>query len=588
MKRLRQAIRQFFVPPSGARLWRRLLPWASLTAVVVVLFSGGSAVWEYTNSPQFCGTTCHTMPPEYTAYLTSPHARILCVECHIGRDFMGGGFVLRKAGDVKHVFATVFTTYQFPIRAEDMRPARETCERCHSPDKFASDSLKEIKRYATDVDNTPSSIFLTLKTGGGSKRLGLGKGIHWHVQNKVYYLPTDAEEQTIPYVKVIEDDGSVTEYTDVTAGLDPASIDPKRLKEMDCITCHNRITHLIPPPSDEIDQLLAIGTISPKIPEIRLKAAEVLSQTYATTQAAMDGIAALKSYYQTAYPDYYSANAAQLDGVIATLQETYKQSFFPEQKADWSTHANNVGHRFSPGCFRCHDGKHLDAQQQAIRLECNLCHSIPVVVGPDKFVANIEISRGPEPESHLNANWLAMHRDAFDATCAACHTTGNPGGSDNSSFCSNSGCHGNTWQYAGLNAPAVRQVVQSQLPPTPTPAPTPIPAETEEPVLSSTPSPAATAPASTGGALTYDGAIQGIFKERCGSCHGSAAMAGLDLLTYATALKGGKDGAVIVPGDPAGSLLIEKQSASTPHFGQLSLTELQQVTDWIKAGAPEK
>jgi hypothetical protein len=97
-----------------------------------------------------------------------------------------------------------------------------------------------------------------------------------------------------------------------------------------------------------------------------------------------------------------------------------------------------VGHRDTPGCFRCHDGKHLNDKQEAIRLECNLCHSIPVVVGPDKFVANIEISRGPEPESHLNSNWLGLHRNAFDETCAACHTTENAGGTDNSSFCSNS------------------------------------------------------------------------------------------------------------------------------------------------------
>ena len=281
MKRIKQAIRRFFVPASGARLWRRILPWATLTAVVVVVFSGGSTVWEYTNSPQFCGTTCHTMPPEYTAYQVSPHARILCVECHIGRDFMGGGFVLRKAGDLKHVFATVFTTYKFPIRAEDMRPARETCERCHSPDKFASDSLKEIKRYGTDVNNTPTSIFLTLKTGGGNARQGLGKGIHWHIQSDVYYLPTDEEEQTIPFVRVIDENGQNTDYYDLTTDFDVTKVDTSKLKKMDCITCHNRITHLIPPPPDEIDQLLATNVISPKIPEIKLKAVEVISQTYA-------------------------------------------------------------------------------------------------------------------------------------------------------------------------------------------------------------------------------------------------------------------------------------------------------------------
>jgi mono/diheme cytochrome c family protein len=255
-----------------------------------------------------------------------------------------------------------------------------------------------------------------------------------------------------------------------------------------------------------------------------------------------------------------------VDAAIAALQGAYEDSTFPEQKSDWTTHPNNVGHKDFPGCFRCHDGKHLNDKQEAIRLECNLCHSIPVVVGPDKFVANIEISRGPEPASHLNPNWLGLHRDAFNETCSACHTTENAGGTDNSSFCSNSACHGSGWQYAGLDAPALKEVLQKQLPPTPTPAP----------------------PLATTGALTYNDTIGPLFNDRCGSCHGSGALAGLNLATYATAMKGGNSGSIIVPGDPEGSLLIQKQSGATPHFGQLSASELQLVADWIEAGSPEK
>jgi nitrate/TMAO reductase-like tetraheme cytochrome c subunit/mono/diheme cytochrome c family protein len=598
MKRIKRGLRWFFLPGRQARWYRWLLPFGTLAVAFVVLFSGGAQVWEYTNSPQFCGTSCHTMPPEYTAYQTSPHARILCVECHIGRDFMGGGFVLRKAGDLKHVVATITQNYQFPMRADEMRPARETCERCHSPDKFSDDKLKEIKRFGTDPDNTPTSIYLTMKTGGGNARQGLGRGIHWHIQSQVYYLPTDSSEQQIPYVKVVNEDGTTSEYVDIQSGLDPRTIDPSQLKEMDCITCHNRITHLVSPPDDRVDQMLARKLVDPTIPEIRLRAASVLSATYGTIPEAMDGIAALKSFYQTTYPEYYTANSAKIDATIATLQEDYQNNTFPEQKSDWTTHPNNVGHRDTPGCFRCHDGKHLNDKQEAIRLECNLCHSIPVVVGPDKFVADIEISRGPEPESHLNPNWLGLHHSAFDETCAACHTTGNAGGTDNSSFCSNSACHGSGWQYAGLNAPALKPVLQQQLPPTPTPAPTleptptPRPSPTRQPAEDTTPAPAAevaaTPTAVSARAPTYAGAIAAIFADRCSKCHGSAAMAGLNLTTYATALKGGKDGPVIVPGDPAKSLLIQKQSGATPHFGQLSASEMQLVSDWIKAGAPEQ
>jgi nitrate/TMAO reductase-like tetraheme cytochrome c subunit len=540
-----------------------VLPYVVLGALTFSVLTAGAYAWEYTNSPEFCGETCHTMPPEYTAYLTSPHARIDCVDCHIGKGFIATR-ITRKAGDMRHVFKTMFKDYEFPIRADDLRPARETCELCHFPEKFSDDSLREISHYDTDQGNTPFSTYLTLKTGGGSKRIGLGRGIHWHIENPVEFLATDPEGQDIPYVRVTDENGVLTEYTDVDAGLDPTTIDPAQLQEMDCITCHNRITHLIKAPEDVVEQMMAREIISTEIPDIRLKAAEVYSAPYATVELAMNGIAGLASYYSTYYPDYYAANQEKVDQAIQALQEAYSNSVYPEQKADWTTHPNNVGHEFSPGCFRCHDGKHLNEQGEAIRLECNLCHSIPKVAGPNDFVTEIEISRGPEPESHLNPNWISMHRDVFDATCESCHTTGNPGGTDNSSFCSNSACHGSVWEYAGFDAPALRQAIEAQLPPTPTPAPTP-----------------------SDGEITYQSSIGPLLQSRCGGCHGASAIQGLDLTSYASAMSGSQNGAVIIPGDADASRLVQVQSAAQPHFAQLSSGELQMVVDWINAGAPE-
>lgn len=566
MTRIKKAVSSFFRPPPGSSWLRRLLPIAAVVLIIILVPLSGAYVWDYTNSPEFCGKTCHTMPPEYTAYLTSPHARILCVECHIGRDFVATR-VTRKLGDLKHVFAMLFQSYEFPIHVKDLRPARDICERCHSPEKFSDDSLREIKHFGNDADNTSTSIYLTLKTGGGSKRQGLGRGIHWHIESQVYYLSQGEGEQQIPFVRVVNDDGSATDYVDLTADIDATQIDPADLKEMDCITCHNRITHLILPPDDRVDQLLSRNVIDRSIPEIRLKAVEVMSDRYDSVAQAVDAIAELKDYYQQNYADFYAAGSDKIDTAIAALQDAYRQSSFPEQKADWTTHADNIGHRLTAGCFRCHDGKHLDAQQQAIRLECNLCHSIPVVAGPDKFVIDIEIARGLEPESHQSPNWLALHRDAFNDSCSNCHTTSNPGGTDNSSFCSNSGCHGNIWQYAGLDAPGLREVLKDQLP-------------------VSTPAPIVPTPA-PGGRLTYNDNIGPLFKSRCGSCHGDGGVQGLNLTTYQTALAGGQNGPAIVPGDPDASLLVKKQSGDKPHFSQLAPDELQLVIDWIAAGAPE-
>jgi hypothetical protein len=83
----------------------------------------------------------------------------------------------------------------------------------------------------------------------------------------------------------------------------------------------------------------------------------------------------------------------KISAAIEALQDAYSASVYPEQNSDWTLHPNNIGHKDSPGCFRCHDGKHLNADQEAIRLECNLCHSIPIVAGQFDFTANLEISR---------------------------------------------------------------------------------------------------------------------------------------------------------------------------------------------------
>lgn len=564
MKRIIQKIKSFFFPPSDSPRWVRLLPYAVLGVLTFILLTGAAYTWEYTNSPPFCGKTCHTMPPEFTAYLTSPHARIDCVDCHIGKGFIATR-ITRKAGDAKHIISLASQDYDFPIRADDLRPARETCELCHFPEKFSDDSLREIKRFEDDVENTPISTYLTLKTGGGSKREGLGRGIHWHIENQVEFLALDPEEQHIPYVRTIEDDGSITEYTELFFDIDTDSIDPDDFKEMDCITCHNRITHLVLSPEDTVDELMVKGIISPDIPEIRRKAIEVYGTQYDSAQMGLNGIAGLSGYYETYYPEYYAANKDKVDAAIEALQDAYRNSIFPEQKSDWTTHPNNVGHQNSPGCFRCHDGKHLNDQDEAIRLECNLCHSIPVVAGPTDFVANIEVSRGPEPESHLNPNWITLHRDVFDPTCENCHTTDNPGGTDNSSFCSNSGCHGMVWEYAGFDAPGLREILLEQLPPPPPQV-----------------------PVATGVTLTYVDTIGPLFETRCGDCHGSNGIEGLNLTTFQETMDGGNSGAAILVSDPDNSLIIVKQTGDQAHFGQFTSEELELVIEWIEGGSPER
>ena len=180
-------------------------------------------------------------------------------------------------------------------------------------------------------------------------------------------------------------------------------------------------------------------------------------------------------------------------------------------------------------------------------------------------MTRIEISRGPEPESHRNPNWISLHNAAFGPSCAACHTMDDPGGTSNTSFCSNSACHGNVYTFAGFDAPNLREILKDQLPPPEPTVPTP----------------------SADGSPTFESYVGPLLASKCTACHGELATGGLNMLTYADLMKGSANGPVVVPGDSANSLLFQIQSAGG-HFANLTAEELETIKQWIDAGAPEK
>jgi mono/diheme cytochrome c family protein len=78
-----------------------------------------------------------------------------------------------------------------------------------------------------------------------------------------------------------------------------------------------------------------------------------------------------------------------------------------------------------------------------------------------------------------------------------------------------------------------------------------------------------------------------ILVDQCVSCHGPAQKkGGLDLSRRATALKGGKSGAAIVPGSPNESLLVDKiAEGEMPPKGALRREQVAAVRAWVEAGA---
>ena len=575
MKRFLNWLKHLFFPPPHSTVIRRILPFILVAIILLVVFMGSLVTWDATNATVFCGTACHTMPPEYSTQQLSAHANITCEDCHMGRAPVFESIRRKITYSWQTGTAMLFNTYTYPIIAKNMRPANDVCLPCHNPEKFSGDKLVQIKEYASDEKNTATTISLILKIEGGTQRAGLGRGIHWHIENPVYYYATDSEQQNIPYVRVDQTDGTSVEYIDTETLIDPKTIDQSKLQRMDCITCHNRVAHNINDPEVAVDDLVSRGLVSQDIPSIVKKSVDALSGTYTTMAEADLAIRSIAVYYQQIYPDFYAKNTDTVTKAIEALRTYYYQSEFFDQKMDWTTHPNNIGHETSAGCFRCHDGKHVTTSNTIIRLECNLCHSVPVVTGASALVTDIQIGSGVEPVSHTNTSWISLHNQAFDVSCSECHTVEDPGGTSNTSYCSNSECHGGPWQYAGFNAPKLREVLKNELPKVILPTPTPAPTQVAQPTAK---------PARADGKLSYPD-VAALFGK-CTECHTAGGSEGLDLTSYQSIMKGSQDGAVIVPGDPTSSLLVQKQSA--PHSKNFTSDELARIVQWIKDGALEK
>ncbi|MFN8373685.1 MAG: NapC/NirT family cytochrome c [Anaerolineae bacterium] len=548
---------QRLIPRRGETLSIRHFLMVGLLLVGIGVFMlVAPPIWEYTNSTGFCGTTCHTMPPEYATFLVSPHSRVTCVDCHIGRDLLLVQF-FRKSGHMRLIVDTILENYELPIRATTMSPARQTCEMCHAPETFADDSLQVINTFDNNRTNDPYSIYLLMHTGGGSQRQGLGRGIHWHIENPITYIALDAEQQEIPWVRVEMASGEVVEYNAINSPIDTENLGQYEIREMDCITCHNRIAHDVEPPNRAVDEALRAGDISRDIPFIRVRAIELLGATYSTTEEALQAFQSLDPYYSQNYPEFYAQGQQLVSEAIAMLSQLYQESNYPEQLLSWDTHPNNVGHLNSAGCFRCHDGEHFSDTGEVVRLECNLCHTIPAVVRPGEIEPSLPLTTGIEPSTHLDSTWISRHPTAFDASCSNCHTTANPGGIDNQSFCSNSACHGSSWEFAGFNAPGLATILG-------------IYQVTAPPLLED-----------FNGEPTY-AILQPFFTQQCGACHGAVPTNGLRLTDYDSLIAGSVNGPVVVSGSPDESRMI--QVLSDGHFAQVTDHQLELLTRWIEGG----
>ncbi|MCX6244536.1 MAG: NapC/NirT family cytochrome c [Bacteroidetes bacterium] len=362
-----------------------------LVSVFIFLFMIISAVGSYeafnfTESVPFCGKLCHSvMEPEYVTYLHSPHARVACVECHVGEG--ADWYVKSKLSGLYQVYSVLFHKYPQPIETpiKNLRPARETCERCHWPEKFYSPKLDNIRTYLTDSLNTEWNVSMLMKISPNFNTMGLSGGIHWHINKdmRIEYIAATKDRESIPWVKYTNlKTGDVQIFQDTENMLTQKAIDTLEHRTMDCMDCHNRPSHSYKSAPVFVDEGMMKGDIPKELPFIKKVAMNVLKGPYTNKDSSYKYITdSIYNFYKIKFPAIYANKKGLIDKAIAGILNEFSLNVFPYMRASSGNYLNHIGHLESDGCFRCHSDRHKAKNGKTISKDCNWCHTF-VALGP--------------------------------------------------------------------------------------------------------------------------------------------------------------------------------------------------------------
>jgi len=395
----------------------------SIVTVFFIIFTiiGSYKGFHYTESVEFCGKLCHkVMDPEYTAYQHSPHAKVRCAECHVGEgaDF----YVKSKMSGMRQVYKYILGTYPRPIETPiaNLRPARETCEKCHWPQKFYTNKIRNEKYFLSDSANTEWDLIMKMRIGADHSSLGNTEGIHWHINPKVEIeYVADNKRQSVPWVKY-KDKSTGKEYiftdNDTANVPKPDSLKKMEHRIMDCMDCHNRPSHEYLAPSHYVNGLFAGNKIHTSIPYLKVASMEALNDIYSTKDSAFLGISnQINDYYKKNYPNLFTKYQKQIKNAITQIQTEFSYNTFPEMKVRYTAYPRNIGHLEFKGCFRCHNDNHKTKDGKVISKNCNLCHTI-VGIGAKDTIKYTQINETLEfvHPVDIGEEWKTTN-------CSECH-----------------------------------------------------------------------------------------------------------------------------------------------------------------------
>jgi len=381
----------------------------------------GYKTYEFTESETFCGKMCHqVMGPEFRSHASSVHAEIACVDCHVGPG--AKYFLLYKLKGTRQLFDVLAGRYPRPIPTPvaDLRPSQDVCENCHGPQYQINQRLESRTYFLSDAGNTRKTINLLLRMGKAEVTKERPPKMHWHssTTEEIVYAATDPKRTVIPWVRVKRLDGVERVYRSTDEKLSDAELENAGKRRMDCVDCHNRPGHPYRPPAVILNALLALKLVDPALPEVKSIAVKVLDGSYGSQEEAQQRIeSSIRDFYRTRYPDAAGRSEAAITAAIKALQRAYDRNYDPHMKVSWKNFPDNQGHRFSPGCFRCHDGKHRSDDGAVLSRDCSLCHLLIEQVGgagagaQDR--AQFQVMKNPHPVD-IGDSWK-------DMLCHECH-----------------------------------------------------------------------------------------------------------------------------------------------------------------------
>jgi hypothetical protein len=220
---------------------------------------------------------------------------------------------------------------------------------------------------------------MAVRIGGGRPESVSASGIHWHMntEHQVDYFAADEARQNIPWVRSRSRDGSERIFRNVEAGTSDEQVDPEKLRRMDCLDCHNRPTHEFHPAPERVNLLLSRKLIDPTLHTAKARAFAALEGSYASLD---EGLAQIEAHILDAYRDGYAevarARGDEIQAMTRAVQDVYRRNYFPSMGVSWRKFPDNIGHLYSPGCFRCHDGKHVSDDGSVISRDCSSCHEL--------------------------------------------------------------------------------------------------------------------------------------------------------------------------------------------------------------------